>query len=121
MRFRTTFAPVVLAAFALGMLCLAVPALAQPPDMPEFPDIEFPEEAGAAAGGLAGMGCACFLAILVCGLVSLAIWIVICVYVYRDATARGMDNAALWLIIVILTGLIGLIVYLIVRPEKPAQ
>ena len=121
MRFRTTFASVLLAAFALGLLCLPVPALAA--DMPDFPQ-DFPqgfpqerlEEAGAAA---AGMGCACMIAMLVCFLVSLAIWVAICVYVYRDATARGMENAALWLIIVILTGLIGLIVYLIVRPAKP--
>lgn len=117
MRFRTTYASVLLAAFALGLLCLPVPALAQQPEMPDFPqNIEF-EEAGAAA---TGMGCACMIAMLVFSLASLAIWIAICVYVYRDATARGMDNAVLWLIIVILTGLIGLIIYLIVRPKPGA-
>jgi len=115
MRFRTTYASVLLAAFALGLLCLPVPALAQ--EMPDFPQhIEF-EEAGAAA---TGMGCACIIAMLVCSLVGLAIQIAICVYVYRDATARGMDNAVLWLILAIFFPLIGPIIYLIVRPKPGA-
>ncbi|MFQ6128750.1 MAG: zinc ribbon domain-containing protein [Thermoplasmata archaeon] len=54
----------------------------------------------------------------------LAIWfiifILIAVWVYRDAESRGMSGA-LWLIIVILTGIIGLIVYLVVRSEKRPQ
>jgi len=49
------------------------------------------------------------------------IWIVIgvllCVWVYRDAKARGVD-ATLWLVIVLLTGIIGLIVWLAMRPEE---
>jgi hypothetical protein len=40
--------------------------------------------------------------------------IVLAVWVYRDAESRG-ENGALWLIIVILLGIIGLIIYLIVR------
>lgn len=46
------------------------------------------------------------------------IFILIAVWVYRDAESRGMSGA-LWLIIVILLGLIGLIVYLIVRSDHP--
>jgi len=42
------------------------------------------------------------------------IGIILAVWVYRDAESRGM-NGALWLIIVLLLGLIGLIIYLIVR------
>jgi hypothetical protein len=42
------------------------------------------------------------------------IGILVAIWVYRDAEARG-ENGALWLIIVILTGLIGLIIYLITR------
>ncbi|MBS7248444.1 MAG: PLDc N-terminal domain-containing protein [Candidatus Jordarchaeales archaeon] len=49
---------------------------------------------------------------VVIGLIILDI--VIAVWVYRDAKRRGME-AALWLLIVLLTGLIGLIIYLIVR------
>ncbi len=40
--------------------------------------------------------------------IALAIW------VYKDAEERGMEGA-LWLIIVLLLGIIGLIIYLIVR------
>jgi heme/copper-type cytochrome/quinol oxidase subunit 2 len=52
---------------------------------------------------------------------SLIVWFIInvllCVWIYRDAESRGM-NGALWLIIVFISGIIGLIVYLIVRGEK---
>ncbi len=48
----------------------------------------------------------------------IAVWciigIILAVWVYRDAKERGME-AELWLLIVLLTGLIGLIIYLIVR------
>ncbi|MEM2146522.1 MAG: hypothetical protein QW279_14265 [Candidatus Jordarchaeaceae archaeon] len=42
------------------------------------------------------------------------IGIILAIWVYRDAESRG-ENGALWLIIVLLLGLIGLIIYLIVR------
>lgn len=57
--------------------------------------------------------------LLVC--LALIIWLIIsillCVWVYRDAESRGM-NGVLWLIVVLIGGIIGLIVYLIVRKEK---
>jgi len=99
---------ILLAAFMLGILCFPVTANAQD----NFP----PDDAAAA-----GLGCACIVVILVINLALLVLWIVICVYVYRDAKARGMENAVLWLILVIITGFIGLIIYLIVRPPKPEQ
>jgi len=43
--------------------------------------------------------------------------ILLCIWVYRDAESRGM-NGALWLIIVLIAGIIGLMVYLVVRKEK---
>lgn len=48
----------------------------------------------------------------------LLVWIVVGVWVYRDAESRAM-NGALWLIIVILLGLIGIIIYLVVRGDHP--
>jgi len=48
----------------------------------------------------------------------LVIFILIAVWVYRDAESRRMSGA-LWHIIVILLGLIGLIIYLIVRGGHP--
>ena len=55
--------------------------------------------------------------ILVIVLVFFILAILLCVWVYRDAESRGMSGA-LWLIIVLITGIIGLIIYLIVRKEK---
>lgn len=53
--------------------------------------------------------------IVIAIIISVAVvWIVLAVWVYRDANERGMD-AAIWLLIVLLTGIIGLIIYLIVR------
>ncbi len=46
----------------------------------------------------------------------LALWIWICVWVYRDATAREMESPVVWVILLMLAGLIGLVIYLIVRP-----
>ena len=67
-----------------------------------------------------------FLALLIFGGIILfiigllAVWILLAVWVYRDAKKRGME-ATLWLLVVLLTGIIGLIVYLIVRREHPIQ
>lgn len=43
--------------------------------------------------------------------------ILLCIWVYRDAESRGM-NGVLWLIVVLIAGIIGLIIYLIVRKDK---
>ena len=43
--------------------------------------------------------------------------ILLCIWVYRDAESRGMGGV-LWLIVVIITGIIGLIIYLVVRKPK---
>ncbi len=40
--------------------------------------------------------------------------VIIAIWVYKDAKKRDM-NAAVWLLIVLLTGCIGCIVYLVVR------
>ena len=44
--------------------------------------------------------------------------ILLAVWVYRDAESRG-ESGILWLIIVLITGIIGLIIWLIVRGDKP--
>jgi len=50
-----------------------------------------------------------------------AVWfivnILLCVWVYRDAESRGMGGA-IWLIIILIGGIVGLIIYLVVRKEK---
>jgi len=63
-------------------------------------------------------GIGCWIAMMVFSLIWLAVWIIILIWVYKDAKARGMDNPAVWLILVIFTHFIGLIIYLVVRPKE---
>lgn len=59
---------------------------------------------------LFGMGLFCIFPIIM-----LIIGIVIAIWVYKDAERRG-SSGVLWLVIVIFTGIIGLIIWLVVRP-----
>ncbi len=68
--------------------------------------------AASAVGALIGGTCGC-----IGGLIGLAIWIFLIIYVYRDSKARGMDNAVLLTIVTAFTGLLGLIIYLLMRPK----
>ena len=38
-------------------------------------------------------------------------------WVFRDATAREMDNPVLWVIVILIGNVFGLSVYLIVKPK----
>jgi TctA family transporter len=64
---------------------------------------------------LFGLGFLCLIPII-----YWVIAILLCIWVYKDAESRGMEGV-LWLIVVLLTGIIGLIIYLVVRKEKPVQ
>ena len=88
---------------AIPLLIAATNLLAQ--------DTDANEAAGAAAGFL-GLGCSCIIM-----LVALGIQIAIAVWVYKDAKSRGMDNAMLLTIVTVITGLLGLIIYLLMRPK----
>jgi putative membrane protein len=59
--------------------------------------------------------------IFAAALIPLVIWFIIAiavgVWIYRDAESRGMGGA-MWLIIGLVLGIIGLIIYLIVRKPK---
>jgi len=54
---------------------------------------------------------------LLCSLYILmfVVWILVSIWVYKDAKKRG-ENAVLWLVVVLVAGLIGLIIWLIIRP-----
>ena len=39
------------------------------------------------------------------------------VWVARDAKARGMDGAVIWMLLVFFTGIVGLVIYLLSRPN----
>jgi|SRR6476620_11030646 len=69
-------------------------------------------DAAGAAAGLIGGTCGC-----IGGLIGLAIWIFLVVWVYKDAKSRGMDNAVLLTIVTAITGLLGLLIYLLMRPK----
>jgi hypothetical protein len=86
-------------ALALMFLLLATPAV--------FAD----GEGAYGAGALIGLLC--------CGGIGLAIQIYILYFMYTDAEARG-QSGVMWLLIGFFLGLIGLIVWLIIRPEKKA-
>lgn len=72
------------------------------------------DDAANAAAGLAALGCGIIPCIL-----GVAIQIALAVWVYKDATKRGMENAVLLTVVTALTGLIGLLIYLLMRPKTP--
>jgi hypothetical protein len=67
-----------------------------------------------AACGTCGLG---FGMLLLIPIAILALNIVLLIWVARDAKARGMDNAVLWMILVMVTSVVGLIIYLFSRPK----
>jgi putative membrane protein insertion efficiency factor len=70
-----------------------------------------------AAAGMALCGATCIIA-AISGAVYLGIKIFCMVWAFKDAKARGDQNAILWpLLIFFLTPLIGMVVYLMVRPK----
>ena len=82
----------------LGFLGLTLAAVAQ----------DTVNNGGGAAGCIGGA---------IGGLIGLAIAIGLTYFVYTDAKKRGMDNPALWAVLTFFTGLIGLIIYLLVRKK----
>lgn len=50
-------------------------------------------------------------------LIIFAVHIALAVWVYKDAKKRG-ENEVLWLIVFLAGGIIGLIIWLIVRPDE---
>src|SRR5438094_1461483 len=66
-------------------------------------------------GPLVACGCLGFLGVVIVAIIALHIALLI--WVARDAKSRGMDNAVVWMILVMLTGIIGFIIYLVTRPQ----
>ncbi|MCL4203126.1 MAG: DUF4339 domain-containing protein [Pirellulaceae bacterium] len=61
-------------------------------------------------GGCLGFAVVCLIAIV-------ALDIALLVWVARDAKARGMDSAVLWMLLVMFASLFGLLIYLFSRPQ----
>ena len=76
-----------------------------------------PEDtASPSAAAVAGLA-ACGMGMLLIPIICLAINIALMIWVGKDAKARGMENHVLWMVLTFFTGLIGLIIYLLVRPK----
>jgi len=58
------------------------------------------------------------LRLLLGGCVFLS-WILPPFWVARDARKRGVENPMLWVVFVLLTWFVGLVVYLMLRPQEP--
>lgn len=69
----------------------------------------------AAASGAAACGCFGFLGLVI--VATLALNILLLVWVAKDAKNRGMDSPVLWMIVVMVTGIVGFMIYLLVRPQ----
>jgi len=102
--------PAFVAPYRLGTaLALVLPAL--------LPSLAHAQRSrtGDTASNLAGCGC--------CGtfiFVPIALFVLniaMLVWVARDAKARGMDSAVLWMLLVFFTSFIGLIIYIFSRPQ----
>jgi len=58
-----------------------------------------------------------FAICLVVFVIMLIINIIFIVWLYKDAKNRGMPNPGLWVLLVLIIGLIGLIIYFLIRPQ----
>jgi uncharacterized membrane protein YhaH (DUF805 family) len=74
------------------------------------------QDNGSPAAGCAACG-GCGGLLLLCWLGLIALQIALLVLVARDAKARGMDSAVLWMLLVMFVPLIGLLIYLFARPQ----
>jgi hypothetical protein len=72
-------------------------------------------------GTVAGTFIAVWLVLLICfvsfAVISICIQIYLCYFMYTDAEARG-ENGVLWAVLGLFLGLVGLIIWLCIRPEK---
>ncbi|MFO7732788.1 MAG: zinc ribbon domain-containing protein [Candidatus Aminicenantes bacterium] len=70
----------------------------------------------AGIGDLGPMGFS--LALLPIALIAL--WALVLIWVYKDAERRGMSGI-LWLLLVLIGNIVGLLIYAIVRSERPVK
>jgi hypothetical protein len=55
--------------------------------------------------------------LLIVPILFFALNIALLVWVARDAKSRGMDSAALWMLLVMFTSVVGLLIYVLSRPQ----
>lgn len=71
------------------------------------------QQAAAACAACGGS----LLLIIVAIVAVIVLNVLLLVWVARDAKNRGMDNSVLWMVLVMFTGVIGLLIYLLSRPK----
>lgn len=55
---------------------------------------------------------------LIVGLIFVVVWMLLALFVYEESKRRGSRHPILWALLVFLTGLLGLLVWLILRPKE---
>ena len=53
---------------------------------------------------------------LVVSVAAMVAWIFVAIWASKDAKSRGMDNSGMWVVLILFTGMIGLIIYIVSRP-----
>ncbi len=102
---KLNITPLIFILFALfGLPLINGVALAQEPSPPSV------AEPCAACGSCAGT-------MILVPVVFIALNIALLVWVARDAKSRGMDNAVMWMVLVMFTSVIGLFIYIFSRPQ----
>ncbi len=92
-------------ALSCVLMSMAIAVVASAQDIPPWGPT-----AGAEAAFLGLSTLCCFIVFI-----PVIIGILLAIWVYKDAKKRG-SSGALWLLIVLITGIIGLIIWLVVRP-----
>ena len=75
------------------------------------------EEVTKQIGGLLGFGIGIFIFIVVVGIAATVFWIMMIVH----AASHQIENKAIWIILMVLTGIIGAIVYYFMVKRKFSQ
>jgi len=86
-----------------SIMMLLISMLIIPPSVPAY-----------SIGSSSGIT-AIFVAIILGIILLFAFWIYVIIWIYKDAEKRG-ESGVLWLLIVLVAGLIGVIVWLAIRP-----
>jgi uncharacterized membrane protein YhaH (DUF805 family) len=74
--------------------------------------------AAAAASSAASAGCCGGVLVIIFVCVALFVLnIAMLVWVARDSKNRGMDNSVMWMILMFFTSLLGLLIYILSRPQ----
>lgn len=66
---------------------------------------------------LSAFGIGFVLIFLFVGLLTTALWAWVSYWVYQDATERRMDSPAMWGVVTFVAGVVGLLVYFLVRED----